>query len=180
MLLTDIARLGGSQHVSDRLTELAHMCDGSLAPARARLAAALAAKDPDQLLAAAEQLQETGADLLAAEAATAAAAHWRQTGHSRNATAAAHQAQTYAVRCQGAHTPLLATTQATTSLTTREREIALLAAAGTTSKEIATQLTLSVRTVDNHLQRIYTKLGVTTRRQLTDALGMRNSPFRRP
>lgn len=73
-------------------------------------------------------------------------------------------------RCEGAHTPLLATAVATAALTTREREITLLAAAGNASKDIAQALALSVRTVDNHLHHAYTKLGVTTRRELARSL----------
>ena len=44
------------------------------------------------------------------------------------------------------------------------------AAAGQTSQQIADQLVLSVRTVDNHLQHAYTKLGVTSRQELADLL----------
>jgi DNA-binding CsgD family transcriptional regulator len=55
-------------------------------------------------------------------------------------------------------------------LTSREREIALLVAQGRTSKEVAAALVLSVRTVDNHLQRIFAKLGVTSRAQLRTAM----------
>ena len=55
-------------------------------------------------------------------------------------------------------------------LTNREREIALLAADGLASRVIAERLYLSVRTVDNHLARIYTKLGVTNRSELAAAL----------
>ena len=55
-------------------------------------------------------------------------------------------------------------------LTAREREICTLAAAGVSSPEIAEKLYLSVRTVNNHLQRAYTKLGVTNRRELASAL----------
>ena len=56
--------------------------------------------------------------------------------------------------------------EAASPLTPREREIAALAAAGATSKEIAAQLFLSSRTVDNHLQSVYTKLGVSGRQEL--------------
>jgi DNA-binding CsgD family transcriptional regulator len=45
----------------------------------------------------------------------------------------------------------------------------MLAAARTSSREIAARLSLSVRTVDNHLSRIYAKLGISSRAQL-DAL----------
>ena len=57
------------------------------------------------------------------------------------------------------------------TLTRREREVAELAAAGGGSSDIADRLFLSVRTVENHLQHAYTKLGVTGRDQLEPALG---------
>ena len=53
----------------------------------------------------------------------------------------------------------------------REREIAQLAADGLPSRVIAERLFVSVRTVDNHLARIYTKLGVTSRSELPAVLG---------
>jgi DNA-binding CsgD family transcriptional regulator len=46
----------------------------------------------------------------------------------------------------------------------------MLAAAHTSSREIAARLALSVRTVDNHLGRVYAKLGVSTRAQLAALL----------
>jgi DNA-binding CsgD family transcriptional regulator len=52
----------------------------------------------------------------------------------------------------------------------REREVAALAARGGTSREIARQLHLSTRTVDNHLQNAFHKLGVTRRADLERAL----------
>ena len=52
----------------------------------------------------------------------------------------------------------------------------MLAAAGETSKEIAAALTLSVRTVDNHLQKAYAKLGIATRRELAAHLGQSRPP----
>lgn len=56
------------------------------------------------------------------------------------------------------------------SLTRREREIAALAAGGLSSRAIAERFTLSVRTIDSHLSRVYTKLGVNSRRELADTL----------
>jgi DNA-binding CsgD family transcriptional regulator len=57
-----------------------------------------------------------------------------------------------------------------TSLTAQEREIASLAAAGLTNKEIAARLCLSHRTVSAHLYRIFPKLAITSRAALRDAL----------
>ena len=46
----------------------------------------------------------------------------------------------------------------------------MLAAAGRTNKEIAEQLFLSPRTVENRLQRVYEKLGISGRTELDEAL----------
>jgi DNA-binding CsgD family transcriptional regulator len=171
VLLTDIARLGGAAEVAGRLAELAEICDGPFASARAGLAAALAASDPELLLSVAAGLEAIGADLMAAEAASAAAAAYDRAGDRRKAAAAATAAAACSARCEGARTPLLAA-QAAAPLTARQRDIAALAAAGTPSKDIAAALHLSVRTVENHLQGVYAKLGVTTRRELATALDM--------
>jgi len=56
------------------------------------------------------------------------------------------------------------------SLTAREQEIASLAAGGMTSRAIAQRLTLSVRTVDSHLARVFAKLGVHSREDLAGIL----------
>jgi non-specific serine/threonine protein kinase len=48
-------------------------------------------------------------------------------------------------------------------LSPREREVAALIAAGLTSREIATQLVVSERTVDTHADHIRTKLGLRSR-----------------
>jgi pimeloyl-ACP methyl ester carboxylesterase/DNA-binding CsgD family transcriptional regulator len=50
---------------------------------------------------------------------------------------------------------------AITQLTGREREVLDLVAAGRENREIAEALTLSVRTVERHLQTVYRKLGLT-------------------
>ena len=69
-------------------------------------------------------------------------------------------------------TPALALRAEIVRLTEREREVAALAARRVPSKEIAAQLDLSRRTVDNHLQRAYSKLGVNDRQGLAEALGL--------
>jgi DNA-binding CsgD family transcriptional regulator len=56
--------------------------------------------------------------------------------------------------------------QTSGELTAQEAHIARLAAEGRTSPEIAAALYLSPRTVEWHLRKIFTKLGVSTRRQL--------------
>ncbi|MGW7201433.1 LuxR C-terminal-related transcriptional regulator [Streptomyces chryseus] len=170
LLLTEVARLGDPQRTADRLAELATISDGVFPRARARFAGALASDDPNQLHKVAQDLESMGADLLAAEAASAAAAIWRRSDRSRHATAAAQLATRCSDRCEGARTPLINTIVAPAKLSTRELEVARLAAAGKASTDIAGDLYISVRTVDNHLQHVYKKLGVTNRRELAEVL----------
>jgi DNA-binding CsgD family transcriptional regulator len=67
--------------------------------------------------------------------------------------------------------PAAASTNRTAEpLTPQEREIASLAAAGLTNKQIGERLYLSHRTVSGHLYRIFPKLGISTRAALRDAL----------
>ena len=59
-------------------------------------------------------------------------------------------------------------------LSAQELQIARLAADGFTNREIGEQLFLSHRTVGSHLYRIFPKLGITSRAQLTARLGTRS------
>ena len=53
------------------------------------------------------------------------------------------------------------------SLTPRETQVLRLIADGATTREISDQLFISAKTADNHIQHIYTKLGVTNRAAAT-------------
>jgi predicted ATPase/DNA-binding CsgD family transcriptional regulator len=54
-----------------------------------------------------------------------------------------------------------------TTLTKREREIALLVASGLSNRDIATRLFISKRTVDAHVEHIFAKLEISSRVKLT-------------
>ena len=51
-------------------------------------------------------------------------------------------------------------------LTPRERAVERLAAAGMTNRQIAAELMLSVKTVENHLTHVFAKRGVRSRAEL--------------
>jgi DNA-binding NarL/FixJ family response regulator len=61
-------------------------------------------------------------------------------------------------------------------LTRREREVAALVADGLGNREIAERLFLSKRTVDSHIEHIFTKMGFTSRTQLANWVLERGIP----
>jgi ATP/maltotriose-dependent transcriptional regulator MalT len=168
--LHDLARIGWAQETVPRLRELVDLVEGRLAQVRADHAAALVAGDPASLATVSVAFEDMGAWLFAAEASASAAVFLRRRDEPRRAVAAELRAADLARRCQGAMTPALRAIQTQALLSSREIEVAALAAAGMANKEIAGRLSVSVRTVENHLQRVYEKLGVARRADLGGAL----------
>jgi DNA-binding CsgD family transcriptional regulator len=166
------ARFGAACEVTDALDRLERRIDPGIVNPMAAHARNLAARNPQGLQDAADAFVDLGADLLAADAAADAAVAWTRRGHSRNAAAATRQAVALADACQGATTPALRSINARARLTPAEHETAVLAAAGHSNKAIADELVLSVRSVENRLQRVYEKLGISSRAALSQALDL--------
>jgi len=171
----DLARLGDPAG-APRLGEIAQLAEGSLIPDLAAHASALRSRQGVGLDQASHRFEQLGMTLLAAEAACQAAWTYQREGTSSAGRAAGARARFLAARCEGAHSPALQLPEVPDPLTPREREIAALAVRGLTSAAIAKRLFVSVRTVDNHLQQIYSKLDVHNRQQLAPVLGPGQAP----
>jgi len=165
-----LCRLGDAATAAPELTRLATQVDGPFAAIAAAYAQALVADDGAALADAAERLAGIDALLVAAEAADAAARAHAAAGRDDSARLAAARSAVWLDQCEGARPPTLLAAPEAAELTPREREIALLAAGGESSREIADRLVISVRTVDNHLQNTYRKLGVSRREDLPRVL----------
>lgn len=169
----DLVRFGAPQAAADRLAELARVVEGPWVAALSAHASALVADDPVLLTAAVDGFEAMDTVTYAAEAAADLAAMHRRFGDQRAANAAERRSHQLVERSEGARTPGLSRGSALVPLTAREHEVALLAAQGLTSGDIADRLVLSTRTVDTHLARVYRKLGIGGRDELAASLAMR-------
>ncbi|MEU1476591.1 LuxR C-terminal-related transcriptional regulator [Streptomyces sp. NPDC005760] len=144
----DAVRLGTPERAAGRLTGVfaAH-------------ADALARGDGPALDRAAHALEERGFLLFAAEAYAQAVRAHRDPSAARTART---RAVALARRCQGARTPALSGL-VLGELTARQRQVVTLAATGLSNRQIAERLTLSIRTVGNHLYSAYARLGASDR-----------------
>ena len=165
----DLVRVGHPEHAATVLGRLA--APGEVSRARTELAGAAAAGDADRLEGVGWTFERFGALGWAAEArALAVAVDRRRAPDLRPRVAKA-------VEGTGLATPPLVAMATepvvpppASALTAREAEVARLAAGGLANREIAEQLVVSLRTVENHLHRAFAKLGVTNRAELADHL----------
>lgn len=166
----DAARIGFPDLALPHLQRLGLLVSGPLTAARVDHAAALYRHDGASLDAVSARFEAMGAIVAAAEAAAHAATAWRLNGLRRQASGSGRRADELRARCTGLMTPAFVGIDAPVLLTRREREIALLVGSGLSTPDVAARLILGVRTVESHLNRIYTKLGVTQRSDLAGAL----------
>ncbi len=171
-----LARVGYATSALDRLADLAARSEGPLVRARWEHCAALVAHDPLELAAMSASFEAMGADILAAEAMAAATAAARNQGDPRRSAAYERDAVRLVDLCEGPVTPGLFAIATSARLTPQEWRTALLAASGRSNKQVAEELFLSVRTIENHLQRVYEKLGIRSRTELAATLGSEPSP----
>jgi DNA-binding CsgD family transcriptional regulator/tetratricopeptide (TPR) repeat protein len=167
--LHDLVRIGAGAPAADRIERLKDLVDGSFMEARLSFCRAAVREDLDLAVLAADQFDAIGANIFAAESAALEARLASALGLRRRASTAEARSARFLARCEGPNMVWLPRSNST-QLSDREREVALLAAQNLTSREIAERLFVSVRTVDNHLQQVYVKLGVKRRTELAPHL----------
>ena len=159
--VTDAGRWGDPKLAAAALDEPGLTPSSPAARARAADVVARANGDPAALAAAAAQQLSVGFLRHAAELAALARAAGGNRDVIRAVAAVEAGLERAAVPGTGGGRPVRHV-----QLTHREAEVAHLAADGRSDKEIATLLTLSIRTVQSHLAAAYRKLGVGSRADL--------------
>lgn len=150
--------------VLDRLTEVVRHVDAPRLVTGAEAVLALARGAGPELLDHAVRLDALGLSTQAWRLAERAAATLQKQGGSRRGDAVV------LVGRLRERLGVTAPPAQPVALTTREVEIASLAAGGLSDRAISHRLAVSVRTVESHLTRIYRKLGVHSRRDLPPVL----------
>lgn len=156
----------GDRTCASRLGELTSLVEGPRVQLAARFGHAVHDGDPVQLAAVSDAFEEIGDRVAAADAAAHAAIIYRRDNLRGSSLAAAARADSLVAQCGNLVTPALGAAYSPLPLTDREREIVVLLGHGLPNRDIATQLDLSVRTVENHIYKAMIKTGTTSRDEL--------------
>ncbi|NMO89334.1 LuxR C-terminal-related transcriptional regulator [Actinomycetospora sp. TBRC 11914] len=160
----------GDRTQAGRLAELTRIVDGRRADLAHAHALAVARRDTEGLLEVSRRLEDAELLIPAAEAAAQASVLAREAGRTAEAATAGGRAADLAERCENARTPALVASVSPLRVSDREREVIHQAARGLTNRQIADQLHVSVRTVESHIYRACSRLGLSDRAALIEAL----------
>lgn len=167
LFLSAAARLGDRQ-VSQKLGSLGNGVDGQFARLCARLAEGMKESDSELVLATSKDAEAAGNAVFARDVARKAVGYANDAGNRIALRTAQRAQQSLDDRFGSPKNGLHSLT--TSTLTARECEVAVRAAAGTSNRKIAEQMHVSVRTVEGHLYQIYSKLHVASRSELKDVI----------
>lgn len=165
--LVTAVRLGNRETLDRVLTVAAHQ-QGPFARMCETYAKGTGSYDAQLLIQAGEMGERSGHVLFAREASERALAV--ASGAGDRATVRFIHRSRRGTGSAGESGGADATDQYLSALTFRERSIARRAAAGTSNKTIAAELSISVRTVEGHLYQVYSKLHVGSRRELAKVM----------
>jgi DNA-binding CsgD family transcriptional regulator len=165
------ARYGRVGPAAERMRAVAGRLTGPLPTALASHVLAWSRSDAAGLDAVSQRYAAMGAYLPAAEAAVTATRLHQEAGRRTAAAASGARAAELVRRCAGCRSPVLEGAPRPWSLTSRELQVARLAAQDLGNRQIADRLGVSTRTIETHLHHAYAKLGVAGRSQLRAAFG---------
>jgi DNA-binding CsgD family transcriptional regulator len=163
----------GERSCGSRLRELQAIVEGPRAGVAARFAEALHDGNGAELSAVSAEFEDMGDLIAAVDAAAHAAIAYRHQDLRGSALGCSAKAEALAEQCGGARTPALRKAVERLPLTDREREIVMLIGEHLSNRDIAARLTLSVRTVENHIYKAMAKTGVSSREELAALLPRR-------
>lgn len=170
ILAGSIERLHGDEVVTAdlgrRLFDLASGMEGQRAHFLARLSDPAAQTDAVAAQSLANEACAAGEYQVAAESMARAAMLLSSAGDSRRCGAVLRELMELVRERQLVPDAYVARALAMAELTSREEEIVELARQGKNNAEIARALTVSQRTVEGHLYRVFSKLGITDRSEL--------------
>lgn len=166
----------GDHSGGPRLRELEAIVEGPRVGLVARFAEAIDEDDAAELVTLSKEFEQMGDLVAAVDAAAHAALTYRRQDRRGSTLGCAARATTLAERCGGASTPTLRMASTPLPFTDREVEIVMLIGDGSSNREIAERLTLSVRTVESHIYRAMSKTGTTTRDELAALLPHQRTP----
>jgi DNA-binding NarL/FixJ family response regulator len=167
LFLSAAARLGDRQ-VALKLGSLAVRVTGTFAALCVRLSEGVKESDSEQLLAVSKDSDSAGNAIFARDAARKSVNSANDAGNRIALRIGQRTQQSLDDRFGSPKNGLHSLT--TSTLTARECEVAVRAAAGTSNRKIAEQMHVSVRTVEGHLYQVYSKLHVASRSELKDVI----------
>ncbi|HEY1842728.1 MAG TPA: LuxR C-terminal-related transcriptional regulator [Mycobacterium sp.] len=173
VMCLQIATQFGDRSCGPRLRQLEAIVEGPRAGVAARFAEALHDGDGAELAAVSAGFEDMGDLIAAVDAAAHAAIAYRHQDLRGSALGHSARAEALAEQCGGARTPALHKAAERLPLTDREREIVMLTGEGLSNRDIATRLTLSVRTVESHIYKAMAKTGTSNRDELAALLPRR-------
>lgn len=165
--ILEMATTLGDDRPAVLLARVTGMLEGTEAAVLHDYAAALIARDAGALAAAGDRAEVSQKNLLALSACSRAMEAYVGAGDVRSQRALTAVVRRRRTLVDGSLPAEPAGLEGPSPLTIREREIALLAIEGMSNRDIARRLTVSTRTVEGHLYRIYVKLGISRREELT-------------
>ncbi|KQO01855.1 hypothetical protein ASF21_09855 [Arthrobacter sp. Leaf234] len=168
--ILELATALGDDQAPHQLRDVTVAVEGMEAEVLHHYASALVRRDAKSLVIAGDRAEVLQKYLLATDACRRAMDVYGMQGDARSKRVLAAVLRRRQSHIDGGLAEEAYDSDGTTPLTSREKEIALLAIRGLSNREIARALTVSTRTVEGHLYRIYVKLGISRRDELTAEL----------